>query len=119
MAFKRILGRLVDAVPGACGAILADWEGEAVDQVASMDDFELKVIGAHQGVILTNLREVVRRLEGNDLREIVVTASLKQVVILPVTPDYFLVLALERGAPLGRALFEARRSVVLLRNEIV
>ncbi len=55
MAFKRILGKLIDAVPGSCGALLADWEGEAVDQVARMDDYELKVIGAHKGIIFNRI----------------------------------------------------------------
>jgi predicted regulator of Ras-like GTPase activity (Roadblock/LC7/MglB family) len=119
MPFKKILGRLVESVPGANGAILADWEGEAVDQVARMDDYELKVIGAHKGVILTNLRDVVRRLEGSDLKEIVVTSARMQIVIMPVTPEYFLVLTLDRSDAFGRALFEARRCVVLLREEIL
>jgi len=119
MAFKRILGRLVESVPGANGAILADWEGEAVDQVARMDDYELKVIGAHKGVILTNLRDVVRRLEGSDLKEIVVTYDLMQVIIMPVTHEYFMVLTLDRSDALGRALFEARRCIALLRDEIL
>ncbi|OHB31490.1 MAG: GTPase-activating protein [Desulfuromonadaceae bacterium GWC2_58_13] len=119
MAFKKILGRLVESVPGAKGAILADWEGESVDQVARMDDYELKVIGAHKGVILANLRDVVRRLEGSDLKEIVVTSAGMQIIIMPVTPEYFLVLTLDRSDALGRALFEARRCVVSLRDEIL
>jgi predicted regulator of Ras-like GTPase activity (Roadblock/LC7/MglB family) len=119
MAFKRILGKLIAAVPGSCGSILTDWEGEAVDQVGRMDDYELKVIGAHKGIIFNNLRDMVRRLEGGDLKEIVVTAARMQVIVMPVTPEYFLVLALERNDVLGRALFEARRCVVLLRDEII
>jgi predicted regulator of Ras-like GTPase activity (Roadblock/LC7/MglB family) len=118
MAFKEILGKLVAAVPGATGAILADWEGEAVDQVARMDDYQLKIIGAHQGVILSRLRELVRRLEGCDPKEIVVTSADVEVLVMPVTHEYFLVLTLERGESFGRALFEARRCVVRLKKEI-
>lgn len=119
MAFKRILGKLIESVPGANGAILADWEGEAVDQVSRIDDYQLKVIGAHKGVILSNLRDVVQRLEGSDLKEIVVTSDRMQVIIMPVTPEYFMVLTLDRSDALGRALFEARRCVVQLRDEIL
>ncbi|MDY0270556.1 roadblock/LC7 domain-containing protein [Trichloromonas sp.] len=118
MAFKVILGDLVAAVPDAGGAILADWEGEAVDQVACMDDYELKVIGAHKGVILNQLRDLVRRLEGADPREIIITTDRMEILILPVTSDYFLVLTLARGQALGRALFEARRCVARLIREI-
>jgi predicted regulator of Ras-like GTPase activity (Roadblock/LC7/MglB family) len=118
MTFKTLLGELVFKVPGALGAVLADWEGEAVDQSGQLADYELKVIGAHKGVILQNLREVVGRLEDDQVREIVVTTEKVQTVIMPVTPDYFLVLTLNRDDVLGRALFEARRCVALLKKEI-
>lgn len=119
MTFKRILGALLTAVPGADGAILADWEGEAVDQVTSMDDYRLKVIGAHNGVILANFRDVVRRLDGSELKEIVITSGRMRIVIMPITQEYFLVLTLARNDALGRALFEMRRCVVRLQNEIL
>lgn len=118
MPFKGLLGHLVNAVPGALGAILVDWEGEAVDQVARMDDYELKVLGAHKGVILDHMRAVVARLEGVDLEELVVSTARTQTVIMPVTREYFLVLTLARGEALGRALFETRRCVARLREEI-
>ena len=118
MSFKELLGQLVASVPGAQGAILADWEGEAVDQVGLMDDYELKIIGAHKGVILHNLREVVARLGDDLLSEIIITTTGAQTLVLPVTDDYFLVLTLDRSDSLGRALFEARRCTQALQKEI-
>ena len=118
MSFKALLGQLVSSVPGAQGAILADWEGEAVDQVGLMDDYELKIIGAHKGVILHNMREVVARLGDDRLSEIIITTTTAQTLVLPVTEDYFLVLTLDRSASLGRALFEARRCTQALQKEI-
>lgn len=118
MPFKKLLGELVSKVPGALGAILADWEGEAVDQSGHLDEYELKVIGAHKGVILQNLRKVVERLENDQVREIVVTTEKFQTLVIPVTPDYFLVLTIGRESALGRALFEVRRYVALLKKEI-
>ena len=118
MSFKKILQDLLERVPGGQGAILADWEGEAVDQVARMDDYELKVIGAHKGVILYNLRDVVKRLAEDDLQEIVITTEKFQTVVMPVNQDYFVVLTLSRGDALGRALFETRRCINILRREI-
>lgn len=118
MPFRSLLTELVQNVPGALGAILADWEGEAVDQSGHMDDYELKVTGAHKGVILQNLRKVVSRLENDELREVVVTTERVQTLVLPVTQDYFLVLTTKRENALGRALFEARRCVTRLKKEI-
>ncbi len=119
MSFKALLDELVSQVPGALGAIIADWEGEAVDQSGRMDDYELKVIGAHKGIILHNLRDVVKRLGDDQLQELVITTEQAQTLVMPVTIDYFLVLTLEREAMLGRALFEARRCTQALQQEIV
>lgn len=118
MPFKSLLNLLVERVPGAQGAIIADWEGEAVDQVGIMDEYDLKVIGAHKGVILHNMREVVDRLGDDELKEIVVTTKQGQTLILPVTKDYYLVLTLDRSDMLGRALLEARRCIQALYQEI-
>ena len=114
MPFKTLLNALVKNVPGAQGAIIADWEGEAVDHVGIMDDYDLKVIGAHKGVILHNMREVVSRLGDGDLKEIVITTDRAQTLILPVTDEYYLVLTLDRSDVLGRALHEARRCIQAL-----
>ena len=118
MPFKALLKSLVERVPGAQGAIIADWEGEAVDQVGIMDDYDLKVIGAHKGVILHSMREVVDRLGNDELKEIIITTKQAQTLVLPVTEDYYLVLTLDRSDMMGRALLEARRCIQALSKEI-
>lgn len=118
MPFKPLLKNLLDRVPGAQGAIIVDWEGEAVDQVSYMEEYELKVIGAHKGVILANLRAVFDRNGDDQVREIVITTQQSQTLVLPVTRDYFLVLTLDRSDVLGKALFEARRCIQALYQEI-
>ncbi len=118
MPFKSLLQELIDSVPGASGAIIADWEGEAVDHVAHMDDYELRVIGAHKGIILGNLRQVMNRLQEDQLQEVVIATSDAQILILPVTHDYFLVLVTHREAVIGRALYAARLCVEELEKEI-
>ena len=118
MAFKRLLAQLIASVPGAQGAIMADWEGEAVDQVGLMDDYDLQVLGAHKGVILQNLCKIASRLDNDRPSEIVITTTRAQTLILPVTSDYFLLLTLDRGGSLGQALFEARRCTQALHREI-
>ena len=45
MPMKEDLRLLVESVPGALGAILSDWDGEAVDHAACMDAYDLKVLG--------------------------------------------------------------------------
>lgn len=118
MPFKKQLNRMLEKIPGALGAIIADWEGEAVDQVALMDDYDIKILGAHKGIILTRLREALERVDGGELEEILISAEQNQTLIAPVTEDYFLVLTLLPEAMLGRASFELRRCAGLLRKDI-
>lgn len=118
MPFKSILQEWTRRVPGALGAILVDWEGEAVDQVGRLDPYDLKVIGAHKGLILDQLRKAVERADGNELQEITISTSKYQTLIIPVDAEYCLVLTLEKGDVLGLALFEARRCRQKVRREI-
>ncbi len=118
MSFKSLLEQLLERAPGARGAIIVDWEGEMVDHAACMDSYDLQVLGAHKGVILANLREAVRRLGDEEIEEIVISTAARQTLILPVTHEYALILTLDRGDALGRALFEARRCTAELRREI-
>ena len=118
MSFKTVLEDLLERTPGALGAIFADWEGEAVDQVSRIGEYELKIIGAHKGIILMNMRQAMRDLDSDDLEEIVVTTEKTQTLIIPINKDYYLVLALKKDASFGRALFEARKTIAVLRKEI-
>lgn len=118
MPFKEILTNLVKSVPGASGAILADWEGEAVEQHALMDDFELKIIGAHKGIILNQLKDIQGRLAGDEVLEVIITTVNQHVIIGAIGSDYSLVMTLERDALPGMALFHFRSAVQLLLKEI-
>lgn len=118
MPFKRILKELVDSVPAATGAILVDWEGEAVEQYCHIDEFEMKVIGAHKGIILTRLRELHSGLTVGQVENIVITAGTLRHIVAPVGPEYFLVMTVERSALQPLALYRTGIAVAMLKKEI-
>ena len=119
MPLKAFMRELMEGVPGALGAILADWEGEMVDQVSVMDDYELKVLGAHKVIILNLLREALEGSGETDVQEIIISTDQSQTLVMPITKDYFLVFTMERGEEvLGRARFLVERCVRRLRKEI-
>lgn len=120
MSMKEDLQVLVERIPGALGAILIDWEGEAVDHAACMDDYELKVLGAYKGAILLNLRDAIGRFGDDRLEELVIGTAETQTIVRPVTDEYFLVFVFRKGAcELGRALFESRRCALRLRDDVL
>jgi len=116
--FKMILEELMDSVPGTTGAILADWEGEAVEQCCSFDVFDLKVIGAHKGILLNLMKETHLRLAVGELRHTVVTTTDRHFIAGPIGPDYLLVMTLDKGAIVGLAIRYFQSTMARMYKEI-
>ena len=118
MPFKEILRHLVENTPHASGAILADWEGEAVEHHCLYDDYELKLLGAHKGIILNRMKDAHADLSAGEMQDAVITTDNQQVIIGAVGPDYSLVMTLASEAMVGLALHRFRQAVKLLEKEI-
>jgi predicted regulator of Ras-like GTPase activity (Roadblock/LC7/MglB family) len=117
MPFKSLLKRLLEDIPGALGAIIVDWEGEAVDQVARISDYDIKVLGAHSGILLGLLREALARIDSGKLLDVVIRTGQNKTLISPLTDDYFLILQLGSEAIAARAAYRMRHCVAELRDE--
>ena len=118
MPFKMIIRELVEGTPAADGAILADWEGEAVEQHCLGDVYELKVLGAHKGIILNRMKEAQAELPLGELVDAIITTGKQHVIIGAIGPDYSLVMTLARETIIGLALYRFRQTVKLLAKEI-
>ncbi len=118
MPFKAILKELVESTPGAGGAILTDWEGESVEQYSLTDEFELKLIGAHKGIILNRMKDIQQKLMPGDLLDTVVSTDTHHVIIGAIDHDYSLIMTLGKGVLVAMALREFRCAVKSLKKEI-
>ena len=118
MPFKSILKNLVEETPHASGALLADWEGEAVEHHCRYDDYELKLLGAHKGIILNRMRDIQADVSGGNLQDVVITTDKQLIIIGAAGPDYALVMTLERDAVVGLARYRMRQALQLLIKEI-
>jgi len=118
--FKVILSELVDSTPGASGAILTDWEGESVVCYCHSceDEYELKLLGAHTGILLGRIKDVQKRWCSGEVLEAVITTECQHFIVGSVGVDYSLILALKRDSLRDRAQYRFRRSVKLLWKEI-
>ena len=117
MPFRSLLTQLLEDIPGASGAIIVDWEGEAVDQVATSNDHEIKVLGAYSGIILAQLKEALSRTDSGGLDEVVIRAGRTKILITPLTEDYLLILQLGSGTIAAFATYKMRQCVAALRSE--
>lgn len=104
MVFKEILKGAVDGLPGATGAILADWEGESVEFYFTGPDYDIKLLGAHEGILLNLINEAAGNNGHGDVKALLMTMDEGKVVVQPLKDGYYLVLLLGRAANTGRAL---------------
>ena len=118
MPYKKILKSLVDSTPGSIGAILVDWEGEAVQEYCHCDPYDMRFVAAHKGIILAHLKEMQSAVQIGDVEDVVLTTSKGHLIIGCIDQDYSLVMNSERSCPVALALYHFRQAIGLLRKEI-
>lgn len=118
MSFEMILKDLVDRVPQAVGAILVDWEGEAVMEHCRCDPYDIRFIAAHKGIILSRFKEMQSVEQVGEVEDVVVTTSEAHLIIGCIDSDYSLVMSVKRICPMAVALHHFRQALVELKKEI-
>ncbi len=119
MPFRTILETLVNRIPQAIGAILIDWEGEAVQEYCHCTPYDIRFMAAHQAIILNRLRELYGSLGGdNPIQDFVITTDQVHLLIGCIDDDYSLMMSIERNCPVHMALYHFRGTVAELRKEI-
>jgi predicted regulator of Ras-like GTPase activity (Roadblock/LC7/MglB family) len=118
MSFEIILKNLVDTVPQAVGAILVDWEGEAVMEHCHCEPYDIRFIAAHQGIILARLKEMQCAAQIGPVEDVVVTSSEGHLIIGCINGDYSLAMSIERSSPVALALHHFRTALEQLKEEI-
>jgi len=119
LAFQQILHELVMSIPGAIGALFLDWEGETVEMIGARpldaDDHDLKIMGAYQGIFLTQLRQICERISAGTPRRFKVEFASTKVLSYDLADGYYLVLVVDAGAHEGvaRQKIEASRAKLL------
>jgi len=101
MPFKEVLGEIVRTTPGGIGAVLVDDEGEMIDIFTSEDNFQMKLIGAHHGIILTAVQQSLEDFGNGDVLCGLSIRSERYIFnIAPVQDGIFVVLVQDReGVP--------------------
>lgn len=108
----------MDAVPGSTGAILADWEGEAVEQVSHFDVFDIKVIGAHKGILLNLMKDAHRKMDAGEMRHTIITTENQHYLTAAIGDNYVLVMTLDKTALLGLASYNFQETAKKMYGEI-
>jgi predicted regulator of Ras-like GTPase activity (Roadblock/LC7/MglB family) len=100
--FRRILGELIATTPGAIGAIFLDYEGETVEMLCERpfdaDEHDLKILGAYQGIFLTQLRRITEQVEAGKLDRFKIEFTGTKVFSCDLQDGYYVVLVTDASS---------------------
>lgn len=116
--FTDILEHVVRGLPGARGAIFIDWEGEEVGSFVHPGETEIRLVGAHWGIVFTLISKALGRTGLGAAEEILLRFDDQQVIIEQVDEGYVAVITMGAEANLGRGLGLARLASARLRREM-
>ena len=105
MVFRAILHELLETTEGAIGAMFLDYEGESVELLThhdlELDD--LKIIGAYQGIFLTQLRNLCSEMAVGEPQRFKLEFALTTVLSCDIKDGYYLVLLIAGSTSEGMA----------------
>jgi predicted regulator of Ras-like GTPase activity (Roadblock/LC7/MglB family) len=110
MAFREHLERICSAVDGTVAASVMGFDGIAVDTFERSSDpsVDVSTMLVEYANILNQVRTAAGVLQSGSVRELIISTDKLTTISRPLTPDYFLVLALAPDANWGKARFMMR-----------
>ena len=119
MPFQHELDAIVRDVRGAVGAILVDFEGEAVITSRNgISAYDLKVVGAYGGIFFENLRKVATETRAGTPSMYSIDGSGCRILCSPLKDGYHLVLVGSENIHLAIAAERLRACAARLIHEL-
>jgi len=110
MGFREDLLAICGRVDGALAATLMGFDGIAIEthEAQPPDGIELQTLLVEYSGILSQVRQAAETLQMGKASEVSIRTDKLVAVARPLTPDYFVVLALSPEGNVGRARYELR-----------
>ncbi len=119
MSFRKPLERIVSRADGASGAVFVDDTGETIAQFTKGDLEEIRLAGAHHGIVLQNLMKATRELgNGDRVQGVSITSQNHLYTMVPVDAENFLVLVQDRLGLSAQGMRVMRQAVEEIRELI-
>jgi predicted regulator of Ras-like GTPase activity (Roadblock/LC7/MglB family) len=110
MGFREDLEGICGRVDGALAATLMGFDGIAIEtaEMKAADGVELQSLLVEYSGILSQVRQAAESLRMGKASEVSIRTDKLVAVARPLTPDYFILLALSPDGNVGRARYELR-----------
>ena len=113
----QILNELITSVRGASAAIFVDGDGEAIVQAGETKK-DIKLLGAWKEIHLDRIKEITGSLGLGSVKAVLFSLDEGNELIVPVDPDYCLILFMSPYADILHAMTELDKAIVLVKKDI-
>jgi predicted regulator of Ras-like GTPase activity (Roadblock/LC7/MglB family) len=119
MGFTETLTGIANRIEGCAAVVILGIDGIPIERYVRDLDPSLDI-----DTVATEFTTLVRRsmrtasdTELGEMRELVFATDTMSFLLRPITSEYFLLLALNQGANVGRARFELRKAQLAMETE--
>jgi uncharacterized protein len=116
MDFKAILHEIIGNVDGAIGAGLVGTDGIVIDQVSLKGTFDISSVGAEYATIVKNAKKASDNFGLGKTSEIMISTEKAMMIMMTVSKEYFISMALELDGNLGRGRLELKKAIPKLES---
>lgn len=103
MIFNQILKKAVVETQGAVGAIFLDREGEEIAHYTTLPGEEMKLMGAHYGIVWLEMAEIAHRRLDSPAAEAIFVTEKGICLMRPVQKEYMILLLVRPSEGIGQA----------------
>ncbi len=111
MDFKSVLNEILNNVDGAIGAGLVGTDGIVIDQVSMKGAFNISDVGAEYATIIKNAKKASENFGLGKTSEILISTEKAMMIMMTVSADYFVAIALDLDGNLGRGRLEVKKAI--------
>jgi predicted regulator of Ras-like GTPase activity (Roadblock/LC7/MglB family) len=113
----QILNDMINSVVGASAAMFLDGDGEYIVQ-AGESDTDMKIMGAWKEIHLDRIKEITGRLQLGSVKAVLFSLDRGNELIVPVEPDYCLILFMSSYTDIRQAMTEVEKAIVRIKKDI-
>jgi predicted regulator of Ras-like GTPase activity (Roadblock/LC7/MglB family) len=119
LSFTETLSILTSRLDGCAAAVILGLDGITIERrVIDMDPaLDIELIATEFATLVRRGQRTAGDTALGDLNEILLATDRIHFLIRPITTEYFLLLALNPGANVGRARFELRKAQLAMEAE--
>ncbi|PYP87993.1 MAG: hypothetical protein DMF61_07790 [Blastocatellia bacterium AA13] len=119
MSFEETLTGILGRVEGGIAAVILGIDGIPIERsiLDKERDLDIDLITTEFTTLLRRSMRVASDTALGDLKELVLVTNLMTYLLRPITPEYFMLLAISPRGNVGRARFELRKAQLSLEEE--